>query len=342
MATLATTNLTIADIVKRLDPETKRPESAVVELLAQNNQMLEDITWMKANNGTSHRVTVRTGLPATFFRKINQGTPSSKSTTVQIDEATGELTARSQVDKTLLNLFGGAGSEARMTEVAPFIEAMNQTMQQTLIYGDDVLAPEKFVGLAPRYDTISGATNGQNVISAGGAGTDNTSIWLVCWRDDAVHGVYADGGLAGVQHLPIKDGSGDGCVDALDSDGNPYRAYVDEWKWSCGLVVRDWRYVVRIANIDSSNLAADSSAADLFKYMVRALYRLPNLNGKVAFYANRTVHSAISVQAYNKSVNAVKIHEAISQFGGPMKELRFENIPIRCVDQILNNESTIS
>ena len=45
-------------------------------------------------------------------------------------------------------------------------------------------------------------------------------------------------------------------------------------EWECGLTVRDWRYVVRICNIDVTNLIA-GSGANLINLLVRALWRLP-------------------------------------------------------------------
>ena len=35
-----------------------------------------------------------------------------------------------------------------------------------------------------------------------------------------------------------------------DANGGRYDVLESHYKWDCGLSVRDWRYVVRIANID--------------------------------------------------------------------------------------------
>jgi hypothetical protein len=39
-----------------------------------------------------------------------------------------------------------------------------------------------------------------------------------------------------------------------DANGNYYQALRSLYQWDNGLVVKDWRYVVRICNIDVSNL----------------------------------------------------------------------------------------
>src|SRR5688572_8731258 len=182
--TIGATVLTLIDWAKRLDPAGKVDK--IVELLSQTNEMLPDMLWREGNLPTGHRVTVRTGLPQVFWRLLNQGVTPSKSTTAQIDEATGMLEAWSEVDKDLAELNGNVSS-FRLSEAKAFLEAMNQEMQSTLIYGNGGLAPEEFTGLAPRYSS-SAADNGDNVIKAGGAGADNTSIWFVAWGEETVHG----------------------------------------------------------------------------------------------------------------------------------------------------------
>ena len=41
-----------------------------------------------------------------------------------------------------------------------------------------------------------------------------------------------------------------------DAAGGRYQGYRTHYKWDIGAVLRDWRFVVRIANIDASDLAA--------------------------------------------------------------------------------------
>ena len=99
MAVLTQNVLTLADWAKRLDPDGKVP--VVAELLSQSNEILEDAVFMEGNLPTGHRVVIRTGLPTVYWRAINQGIPTSKSTTAQVDEACGMLEAYSEVDKDL-------------------------------------------------------------------------------------------------------------------------------------------------------------------------------------------------------------------------------------------------
>jgi transketolase len=55
-----------------------------------------------------------------------------------------------------------------------------------------------------------------------------------------------------------------------DANNNRYEAYTTHYKWDLGFTLRDWRYVVRIANIDTT-LITGASAANLINALVRAV-----------------------------------------------------------------------
>lgn len=338
MATLATETLTLVDFAKRLDPDTNSVTQAIAELLSETNEILTDMLWREGNLPTGHRLTMRTGLPTTYWRKLNSGIPSSKSTTVQVDEAAGMLEALGQVDVEVAKLNGDTAA-FRLSENRAFVESMNIEMANTIFYGDHTSAPEEFLGLAPRYSTISGATNGQNILDGGGSGSDNTSIWLVAWSEKGVHGIFPKGSMAGLQHDP---GSGAEWVE--DASGNKYKAYLDHYQWKCGVALPDWRYVCRIANVDVSDLVGESNQADLIKLMSRAMDRIPTFKGtKPVFYVNRTVFSMLKIQALNKSSSALSFRDALTQMGGGMsRELTFLDIPVRLCDALLETEDEIT
>lgn len=333
MATLNTNALTLIDWAKRLDPDGKVP--TIAELLSQSNEILEDFVLVEGNLPTGHRVTVRTGLPSVYWRQLNQGVPSSKSTTAQVDEGIGMLEAYARVDVDLASLNANQG-EFRLSEDYAFLEAMNQQQAQTMFYGNVAVNPAAYTGLATRYGAISGAGNVQNIFDAGGTSTNNTSIWLVLWGENTVFGTFPKGSKAGLQHNDM------GQLTVYDANNNPYQALQTHYQWKNGLVVKDWRYIVRICNINTANLVAQSSAADLITLMSRALDRIPNWGmGKAAFYMNRTVYSMLRVQAMNKSQNVLAIEKGLNQFGTAMTWLSFQGVPLRRVDQILNTEARV-
>lgn len=332
-ATLGTAALTLADWAKRLDPDGKVP--TVVELLSQTNEILTDMLWIEGNLPTGHRTTVRTGLPTVAWRLLNGGITPSKSTTAQIDEQAGMLEAWSEVDQDLAMLNGNVNA-FRLSESMAFIEAMNQEMAQTLFYGNSGLAPEEFTGLSTRFSAISGATNGSNVISGSGAGSDNSSMWLVGWSDRTICGIFPKGSKAGLLHedyglqtVTVTTGIG----------GGKMRAYQERFQWKAGIALKDWRYVVRMPNIDISNLVAKTSAADLIELMIKATYRLPTLNGvRPVFYMNRTVMQMLDIQRRDDIIAGAGLTwETVDG----KRQGTFRGIPIRLVDQLTEAEATV-
>ena len=339
MATLSTSNLTLADWAKRSDPDGRVP--IVAELLSQSNEILDDCVFKEGNLPTGERVVIRTGLPGVYWRALNQGIPSSKSTTAQIDEACGILEARSEVDKDLAMLNGNT-AQFRLSEDTAFLEAMNQTQAETMFYGNPGTDPKKFLGLAPRYGDLS-ADNAVNILNAGGSGSDNASVYLVVWGDNTVYCPFPKGSKAGLTHEDLGEQT------VYNSDGTRLQAFATRYQWKNCLVVKDWRYVVRICNIDISDLLAGSgtqaasASTALIKLMARALYRIPNMAmGRAAFYMNRTVHSGLSIAALDKSQSVLAIQEGLSQFGSAQSYLSFLGVPLRRVDALLNTESAVS
>lgn len=341
MATLGTSVLTLGDWAKRLDPQGKVDKT--VELLSQTNEILTDMMWMEGNLPTGHRTTIRTGLPSVYWRLINNGVTPSKSTTAQVDEQCGMLEAWSEVDKDLAELNGNVGA-FRLNEAQAFLEAMNQEMASTMFYGS-AANPEEFVGFAPRYADLS-AANAENILDAGGSGSDNSSVWLVGWGGNECFGVFPKGSKAGIMHEDL------GLVTVETTAGvagSRMRAYQDHWQWKSGLVVKDWRYAVRIANIDISDLAglattqATTASTYIVKLMSRAIDRLPKTSGiKPVFYANRSIMSLLRVAALEKSTSAVAIEEGLNQFGKTIHTTKFLGIPVRLVDALTITESQIT
>lgn len=332
MAVLGSNVATLADIAKRTDPDGKI--SSIVELLSQTNEMLDDMLWKEGNLATGERTTIRTGLPTVAWRLLNQGVQPSKSTTAQVDESCGILEAWSEVDVELAKLNGNSAS-FRLSEGMAFIEAMNQEMQQTLIYGNSGLAAEEFTGLAVRYSSLS-AASGQNIVSGAGAGSDNSSIYLISWGANTIHGIYPKGSQAGLSHSD----HGEVTVETTAGiAGTRMRAFQDQWSWKCGIALRDWRHVVRIPNIDISNLVAKSSAADLIELMIKAVHRLPNRMGKPVFYMNRTVFQMLDIQRRDDVITGGGL--VYNEVDGKIVP-SFRGIPIKIVDALTETEAVVA
>ena len=332
---LGTGVLTIVDWAKRLEPD-GGVTTDIVEMLSVTNEILIDMLWLQGNLATGHRTTLRTALPTVYVRLLNQGVTPSKSTTVQVDEATAKFEAWSEVDKALADMEGDTNA-FRFSEALAFIEAMNQSMSTSLFYGNGSTTIGAFTGLSPRYAAISGATNKQNVLNAQGAASVNSSIWLILWGRNTFHGIFPRGTQAGLQH---HDHGEETAETSATLGGTRLRVYRDQFVWDAGVCLRDWRYCVRIANIDTTNLIAESQAANIIKYMIKAIHKIPSFGlGRASFYMNRTVFEMLDIQRFEAVQTGGQLH--YSEVDGVMTPM-FRGIPIRRSDALLNTEATIS
>ena len=332
MAALTATHPTLLDVTKRMAPDGSI--DMIAELLSQANEVLDDMVWIEGNLPTGHRSTVRTGLPTPTWRKLYGGVQPSKSTTAQVTDACGMLEAYAEVDMALADLNGNTAS-FRLSEDAAHIEGMTQEMAATLFYGDTTLAPEEFHGLHVRYNDQS-ATNGENILTSAATpdSTDNSSIWLINWGPNTVHGIYPKGSTAG---LKMTD-KGQVTVENVDGSNGRAEMYRTHYRWDCGLAVRDWQHVVRI-QVDQEDIVKNAaSGPDLIDLMTQAIELLPSApTGRPAFYMNRTLRSFLRRQIANKVANSTLTMDTVAG----RRVVAFDDIPVRRCDALTNTETGI-
>jgi len=331
MATIGKSFVDLIDIYKLQDGHGNYVP--VIEMLMEMNPILEDALAVECNKGTTHLHTVRTGLPSVTWGKLYQGIPNSKGRTAQVEDTTGFVEGLSTVDKRLLALSSNEGA-VRLSEAQAYLESMSQEVATKLFYGDSASDPEQFMGLAPRFNSLT-AANGNQVIDAGGTGSDNTSIWFITWGDNQCTLLYPKGTQAGVQ----REDMGEQRV--LDEAGNPYYAKEEKFTWHVGLAVKDWRYVARVANIDVSNMQAGT--VKLYDFMRKAFYALHNrrvAGGKIAIYCNTDVLEALDALATNAGASDNFVRLTRMDVEGK-EVLSYRGIPLRESDSILNTEARV-
>lgn len=346
---------TLVDVAKSFDPQGN--VAVVAELLNQSNEIIQYMPFNEGNLPTGHKAVVRAGLPAVTLRRFYQGVTPSKSGRATIEDVCAMQEGRNEIDKDLAELNGNVNA-FRLSESMAFVESMNETFAQQIIYGDTTTNKDGVLGLTPRYNHLTGTANqtAGNIIDAGGTGSDNTSVWLVVWGKETVTGIYPKASKAGLEQEDL------GVQDAFDASNNRYRAYMERWVWKYGLHVKDWRYVVRIANVDVSDLTgqtgtqAITAATWLNKLMIKALARIPSMGmGTPTFLASRTVKEMLSIGALDKSQNALSFTEAVNQFGavgaGSVAgtgtgirggKLLFMGVPVLTVDRIISAEVQVT
>lgn len=324
MPALPTTYGSLIDIAKSLDPDGTTAD--VVEMLKKEVPILDHMPFMAGNLETGHRHVVRTGLPEGTWRRLYEYVQPSKSQKAQVDDTCGMLEAFTEVDEKLIELAGAAGAAYRKDEDMAHATGMGHQVAETIVYGNGTSAPAKFTGLAPRYNSLA-AENADNIIDAGGAGSDNTSIWVLGFGKKRVHGIYPKNTKAGISMKDL------GVETKSDASGALMRVFRSQLKWDVGIVVADWRYAVRVANIDVSDLTGDgATGAKLVDLIVDATERLPSLDN-AHIYCNRTLRSFLRRQMLNnKNVNLT-----FDTVGGK-RVMALAELPVHRLDSLVNTE----
>ena len=307
------------------------PAGDVIELMNQTNDILDDVQWMESNQSDGHLTRIRTGLPEVYWRRLYQGTPPSKSQWSQVKEGCGMLEALMELDIAETELYGDKAKQFRLSEALAFAEAMRQKVATTLFYGNSNSKPDEFNGLAMRYP----AKDSPNVIDAGGTSGGMTSAYLVCWGANTCHGLYPKGSTGGLDHRDL------GAYMAQDADGRKFEVVGDKHTWKCGLTVRDWRAVVRLANIPVENLTkrkGESGFIDLQQLTVMAKNKMPQtMRDKAIWYCNADLLTALELQ----STDAGNVHLVYGEYFGSRAVPNLHGRPIRQCDAILSTETVI-
>ena len=341
--------LTLADVGRRFDPDGKISDMA--NLLSQCNEMINDMPMVEANGLTSHTTTIVTALPKGSYIRYYQGTPYTKSNAAQVEFGLSLLRDYSQIDKRLASL-GGQADTMRRKEDMKHMEGLSQQQATTLVYGNSWTTPQQFTGWSPLFNTVSTATaqNAVNVFDCGGTGSSNASIWLIGWGDSTAYGIYPKGSTGGL----VFENKGD-VVPGFDANNLRFEAYTSLFEWQLGLVVEDWRFTIRLCNIDTTTAGLlGPTPPDLFAILSRAIVRLPTAGRmqsgitqtddpdkmspsvRLKMYTDRTVRAAMDVQAIrDKNV----LLSPRDYAGAPI--VNFRNIPIGVQDSMLNTESRV-
>ncbi len=304
----------------------------VIEMMNMDNTILEDIVFRESNGYDAHTTTVRQGLPKVYWRRLYKGIPVSKSQVSQVKDPVGMLEARSVIDLKMLELHQSQAKAYRESEAKAFMEAMRQELAVAIFYGNIGANPDRIHGLDPRY----AFKNAPQVIDAGGTGAACTSIWGVIWGENEVSGIFPKDSEAGLKHKLIPE------YDALDDDGNAFRAVGDLYQWNVGLSVRDWRCVIRICNIPVAALTkakGDAGFLDLHRLTIQAKNQIPaEKRNRLKWYCNQEVMTALELQASDAGNVQLHYGELFQSKNVPF----LHGAPVRQNDAILTTETALT
>jgi len=345
MATVGGQNYTtLSDMKASLDPNGM--PARIINTLALDNTILDDMPWVEANGITSHLTTQFGTIPAVGTRMINQGAAFNKAQTRQVTDVFALFEDNNFVDKELMAINGPI---YRMNQDVAKIEGFRQAAATAFVYASVASDATKFNGLTSRYHTMTGAQKGniqyQTVNCYTGSTPTSgslTSMWLLAWGESNVHGVYPKGSVAGIEVLDrgmitIPDSQTPSCL---------LHGYVTNIAWRPGLAVPNYRSVVRLCNIDTTSNAggiqtfetASDTSPDIVRWMVQSEVRLPqDIGGKKIWYCNDVVYGFLAANLNNKK----NVYITRKELMDAQPILYVNGIPVHRVDAILNNESTV-
>lgn len=351
MATLNAANPTLADLAKLRDPDGSPAE--VVRIMDEINEGLQLFSFVEGNLPTGHRTTISASIPKPTWRRLYGGVAPNKGARVQVDDNCGMLEAYGVIDKALVEVGGTDAERAaiRLQEDYDHIEGLSQELMHAIFYESEATNPERITGLAPRYSSKS-AGNGRNIILAdpGASGGDQSSIWLVVSGPMTVTGITPKGSVAGIQ---VEDrGQQTYPEDSTQAgpQGRMFEAMVTHYKVNAGICVKNWKYAVRICNIDKTNTWDNKAVrwsdgqfaanmVNLPDVMSGAIDLIPNIGrGRPAFYMSRQLKTVLRKQL-SAQTNESSLTK--SDVGGrPI--MGFMDIPVAICDALDTAEAVVS
>lgn len=354
MATVSSImNPTLKDIVDRENPDGS--VAKLIEAAERSSVVMQDATFVKANDGDSHQTTIRTGIPDVAERRYNQGINVTKTTAMAVKEQLAMMEDLSSVDAALADKSGNA-QNYRASERVGKMQAGTNWLERNFFYGSPALSPDTFMGIAPRYSSKS-AQSASQFIDAGGTGTDNTSIFLITWGGWGTNLLYKAGKVAGFEFRDLTP-DGSKLIDApvQSATRKQMLGYQDWMAMHTGLTVGDWSANVRIGNIDVSDLRSDKTLGgadllDLFTDMKWAAKTTASLgvnyetgelvDGKTVIYVNKRIAGFLEKQARASKYTDLRFEQVMGRNARSVFELFYGDWPIRISDAIVETEARV-
>lgn len=307
--------------------------STLINSLKKDDPIMEHMLWRESTHVDGHQYKVVSKIPSPSWRKFYQGVKRSKGEIAMVKEATRQLADRWEIDADLMRLYEGkeAQNRFRMQESELHIQGMKEFVADQLFYGNNRTDNDEILGLSGRYEY----KDGPNVVDGGGTTGNQCSIWGLVLGPTEVFGFYPKNMKAGIFHRDL------GIFDAEDDSGDPFEAVGDEWKWTIGFGVANYRAAVRICNIQVDKLVDPNAAdfPDLGGLMVKAKNKIdPKIRKRMRWYAPNAVMTALELQALNQK----NTYLTSGQYLDSMDVMKVHRYPIFECDSLRENESLLS
>ncbi len=261
--------------------------------------------------GMGYKTLVRTALPTAGFRNANEGVAASKSTWENRTVECFTLNPRWECDKAVADRYEDGAAAFISLEANGIMKAAMLTMGSQFYYGTGTGGDAKgHPGLLAAYDS-------NMVVDAGGTtASTGSSVWGVKFGPQDVTWVY---GLNG--QLAVSDVSEQR---VLDSNSNPFTAYVQEMLAYPGLQVGNKNCVGRI-----KKLTADSGKGLTDALLSQLLAKYPVGSKPDAWFMSRRSQAQLQASRTATTPTGAPAPFPTEAFG----------IPVIVTDSILDTES---
>jgi hypothetical protein len=269
------------------------------EVMSLENPIIEDMHFQQENTDNGNKSRERSKMPEVTARKYNQGiTRSSGGVKVIVDPRT-ELVSKLELDESYLDDFGGAADAELADEQAAHRTANGEKVGNTIFYGSR--GKDSLYGLTPRYNTLDSKYASSKYVLDASEGivspSNLASLWIVSWGPKGAYGFFPKSSKGGLEEGELMKG------EIKDEEGKEFPGYKQYFKWKLGLTVKDYRSVVRIANIDTVKAKTKNVTAgvpDLEALIVKALRLIKPNGGRVVMYGNMDIMQALDLQALGR------------------------------------------
>jgi hypothetical protein len=312
----------------------------VADVISKATGIMDILEFHPTNQAYDHLTARRTDQGTPTTRVANEGAQEIKGSKDQVIDIPVHYNNVIKPDPLFLKKFNSP-EEWKADEVRAIAQGYAEAYTEQLITGVSTSDPGRSIdGLATRLGSLPSDVNDvtdpkHTVRSAGGSGSDNSSIYIVGIGKQGAYGLYHKNGQAGFQmkQLPeqlITLGSGDIVCRPIDLS------------WDVGFSATNYRTIGRLCNIDYSDLTDDaSSGANLMNLLTRLINstKVMTMGLKPVLLANEALITYFENQRRNFGGNAVKTNVDL---GLATNYTTFKGIPFVQTDAIGVAEATIS
>lgn len=323
------TQWTLLERAKR-SPDGRRvmPALDVMDKMGVDSFM-QDVPFFPANQGLKHQISRTTSRPSSTIRNMYQGVLKTNTATQVLWEPVCLFEQRSEVDEAHIDTLDN-GDEARAMIDKPHAAGILDDFVYEMFRGVRSAGAQHIDGFLARMGKISNPYEGSGAVpyvwDNKGTGGNLTSLYIVEYGPQAVHGLYPSGGTVrggGPYGMSIVNKGKEKLDDVLNS-ARKYYGYVTQFKFYLGLAVwNDWK-IARIANIDCDETDAKALNDNL---IIKALNHGKFNPAATRIYANPYLTTQIDIRAKDKGNVQWDVMEV---FGRKVSQI--QGIPLRKLD----------